>query len=177
MLFFGISLIMKEKSNASALAPSCVRIWEQLRPCLGADALVSPPRCAEKNRKCGAQTASPSLGLPLCSMQRPHFPRQFLPRFRLSIKIKAKKNRENIWPFNIKALTLHSLNSNNGLIRQLSWQSTTLLMLGSWVRTPSESQRGGFSTSSFLCALKSRLQEENEQVLFGVSPKTRLQFY
>lgn len=31
---------------------------------------------------------------------------------------------------------------------------------------PSESQRGGFSTSSFLCSLKSRLQEENEQVLF-----------
>lgn len=35
-------------------APRCARISSQLRPCLGADALVSPPRCAEKNRKCGA---------------------------------------------------------------------------------------------------------------------------
>ncbi len=35
-------------------APRFVRVWEQLRPCLGADALVSPPRCAEKNRECGA---------------------------------------------------------------------------------------------------------------------------
>ena len=54
MLFYGISLIMKEKSNASALAPRFVRVWEQLRPRLGADALVSPPRCAEKNKECGA---------------------------------------------------------------------------------------------------------------------------
>lgn len=34
-------------------APRFVRVWEQLRPCQGADALVSPPRCAEKNRECG----------------------------------------------------------------------------------------------------------------------------
>ncbi len=31
ILFYGISLIMKEKSNASALAPSDIRIWEQRR--------------------------------------------------------------------------------------------------------------------------------------------------
>ena len=31
MLFYGISLIMKEKSNASALAPRRDRIWEQTR--------------------------------------------------------------------------------------------------------------------------------------------------
>ena len=31
MLFYGISLIMKEKSNASALAPRCVRLWGQTR--------------------------------------------------------------------------------------------------------------------------------------------------
>ena len=31
MLFYGISLIMKEKSNASALAPRFGRAWEQMR--------------------------------------------------------------------------------------------------------------------------------------------------
>lgn len=35
-------------------APRRIRVSSQLRPCLGADALVSPPRCAEKNRGCGA---------------------------------------------------------------------------------------------------------------------------
>lgn len=40
MLFYGISLIMKEKSNASAL------IWDEARPNLGADTLESAPRCA-----------------------------------------------------------------------------------------------------------------------------------
>ena len=43
MLFFGISLIMKEKSNASALClvpdafvprPRCVRVTSQMRLCL-----------------------------------------------------------------------------------------------------------------------------------------------
>ena len=38
MLFFGISLIMKEKSNASALT------WEQTHPNLGADATESGSR-------------------------------------------------------------------------------------------------------------------------------------
>ena len=39
MLFYGITLIMKEKSNASAL------VWEQMRPSLGADASESGSRC------------------------------------------------------------------------------------------------------------------------------------
>ena len=39
MLFYGISLIMKEKSNASALT------WEQAQVCLVPDAFVSRPRC------------------------------------------------------------------------------------------------------------------------------------
>ena len=38
MLFYGISLIMKEKSNASAL------IWEQRRSSLGPDAVVAGSR-------------------------------------------------------------------------------------------------------------------------------------
>ena len=40
--------------DAPVSAPRRIRISSQLRPCLGADALVSPPRCAEKNRECGA---------------------------------------------------------------------------------------------------------------------------
>ena len=54
MLFFGISLIMKEKSNASALHQGADatesgsrddRIWEQRRLRLGAEALtnINPP--------------------------------------------------------------------------------------------------------------------------------------
>lgn len=40
--------------DAPVSAPRRIRVSSQLRPCLGADALVSPPRCAEKNRECGA---------------------------------------------------------------------------------------------------------------------------
>ena len=39
MLFYGITLIMKEKSNASAL------IWELMQPNLGAETNVSGCRC------------------------------------------------------------------------------------------------------------------------------------
>ena len=42
MLFYGISLIMKEKSNASAL------FWGQTHPSLGRDSLVARPRCARR---------------------------------------------------------------------------------------------------------------------------------
>lgn len=52
--FLPLCLMANAGRCAFVSAPSCVRIWEQLRPCLGADALVSPPRCAEKNRECGA---------------------------------------------------------------------------------------------------------------------------
>ena len=46
MLFFGISLIMKEKSNASALRGSRrKRIWELMRSYLGAETNVSGSRC------------------------------------------------------------------------------------------------------------------------------------
>ena len=38
MLFYGITLIMKEKSNASAL------VWEQIQSRLGSDSVVSAPR-------------------------------------------------------------------------------------------------------------------------------------
>ena len=53
MLFYGISLIMKEKSNASALsfpmlvgvsAPSGERVCSQIRTCLLPDSVVSAPR-------------------------------------------------------------------------------------------------------------------------------------
>ena len=43
-----------QSPDSSDSAPRFARVWEQLRPCLGADALVSPPRCAEKNRERGA---------------------------------------------------------------------------------------------------------------------------
>ena len=43
MLFYGISLIMKEKSNASALT------WGQTRTNLGADANESAPRFADRD--------------------------------------------------------------------------------------------------------------------------------
>ena len=45
MLFYGISLIMKEKSNASALLSS------QTQPNLGADALAAGSRDADKHRE------------------------------------------------------------------------------------------------------------------------------
>ena len=58
MLFYGISLIMKEKSNASALnvvagtcvpRPRCVRASSQVRLCLDPDAFVSRPAFAESH--------------------------------------------------------------------------------------------------------------------------------
>ena len=52
--FLPLCLMANAGRCAFVSVPSCVRIWEQLRPCLEADALVSPPRCAEKNRGCGA---------------------------------------------------------------------------------------------------------------------------
>ena len=71
--------------DAFVSVPSCVRVWEQTRSCLLPDALKTIGNVARRQ-------PPPSLGLPLCPMQRPRFPRQFLPRFRLSIKIKAKKS-------------------------------------------------------------------------------------
>ena len=59
MLFYGISLIMKEKSNASALsfpmlvgvsAPSGERVCSQIRSCLLPDSDASAPRFADKDR-------------------------------------------------------------------------------------------------------------------------------
>ena len=44
MLFYGISLIMKEKSNASAL------VCSQIRSCLLPDSDASAPRFADKDR-------------------------------------------------------------------------------------------------------------------------------
>ena len=58
MLFYGISLIMKEKSNASALnagagtsvpRPRCVRVTSQVRSCLDPDAFVYRPAFAESH--------------------------------------------------------------------------------------------------------------------------------
>lgn len=62
MLFFGISLIMKEKSNASALntvpcanasGGRCERVWELIRAYLGAETNVSGSRdgCVWEQRR------------------------------------------------------------------------------------------------------------------------------
>ena len=70
MLFYGISLIMKEKSNASALntvpcanasGGRCIRVWEQIRSCLGAETDASGSRGADRNRERGAKHSC-SLG-------------------------------------------------------------------------------------------------------------------
>ena len=52
--FLPLCLMANAGQCAFVSAPRRARISSQLRPCLGADALVSPPRCAEKNRECGA---------------------------------------------------------------------------------------------------------------------------
>ena len=64
MLFYGISLIMKEKSNASALnagrdatesGTRDDRIWDEARPNLGRETTESGARGADKLRERGAK--------------------------------------------------------------------------------------------------------------------------
>ena len=59
MLFYGISLIMKEKSNASALGRRHDRIWAEMQPRLGRETVASPPAFADKS---GIRVSASAVG-------------------------------------------------------------------------------------------------------------------
>ena len=64
MLFYGITLIMKEKSNASALGARHDRTWEEARPNAGRRSLTGIDRglpCLQTNGLCKIRQAPTSF--------------------------------------------------------------------------------------------------------------------